>query len=439
MGRSPTSGVSFEWLHGYRSYVCEVEELARVVLAGRTTVSAEAAVLDGAPSRALRRLASREWRRDAGAFFTTSALRDGPFSASLPRGPRSHSALDPACGAGDLLLRWSDRLPIESTLAETLDSWGRLLCGIDREAEFVRLARARLVLAASLRTPALGNTRDLRSYFPSITQGCGVGRLLEGDFPSWVLLNPPFGTVRAPDWYDIGTGQVSQAAVFISAWLAGAASGARLVALLPDVLRTGSRYRAWRETLEAGASIQSIQPLGQFDVDADIDVFLISLRRGKQSKAQPSWWPSPPSLDLSGLGRWTVSCGPVVPRRHAERGPMHRFLSASNAGPARTTTPPPHERRAFDGTVFTPPFVVIKRTSRPGQRPRARAVAVEGVQSVAVENHLIVLRPESGGLDECERLVRVLESEAVSEWLDSRLGGRHLSTLALEELLGNRG
>ena len=118
---------------------------------------------------------------------------------------------------------------------------------------------------------------------------------------------------------------------------------------------------------------------------------------------------------------------------------MHRFLSASNAGAAGTTTPPPHERRAFDGTVFTPPFVVVKRTSRPAQRPRARAVAVEGVQSVAVENHLIVLRPESGGLDECERLVRVLESEAVSEWLDHRLGGRHLSTLALEELLGNRG
>ena len=440
MGRSPTSAdVSSQSLQGYRSYVCEVEELAKAVLAGRTTVTPEAAVLDGAPSRALRRLASREWRREGGAFFTTSALRDGPFRASLPRAPRSHSALDPACGAGDLLLRWSDRLPTEPTLAETLDSWGRLLCGIDREAEFVHLARARLVLAASLRTSALGNTRDLRSYFPSIEQGEGVGRLLEGDFPSWALLNPPFGTVRAPDWYDAGTGLVSQAAVFMSAWLAGAASGARLVALLPDVLRTGSRYGAWRETLEAGASIQSIQPLGQFDVDADIDVFLISLRRAKRSKAHPSWWPSPPSLDLSDLGRWTVSCGPVVPHRHAERGRMHRFLTASNAGPAGTTTAPPRELRAFDGTVFTPPFVVVKRTSRPGQRPRARAVAVEGVQSVAVENHLIVLRPESGGLDECERFVRVLESEAVSEWLDGRLGGRHLSTLALEELLGNRG
>ena len=301
MRRSPTSGgVSSQSLRAYRSYVCEVEELAEGVLAGRTTPSAEAAVLDGAPSRALRRLTSREWRRDAGAFFTTSALRDGPFRESLPRAPRSLSALDPACGAGDLLLRWSDRLPIEPTLAETLDSWGRLLCGIDREAEFVRLARARLVLAASLRTPALGNTRDLRSYFPSIEQGEGVGRLLEGDFASQVLLNPPFGTVQAPHWYDIATGRVSQAAVLTSAWLAGAASGDRLVALLPDVLRTGSRYNTWRETLESGASIQSIQPLGQFDDDVDIDVFLISLRRCKQSKAQPSWWPSPPSLDVLG-------------------------------------------------------------------------------------------------------------------------------------------
>ena len=61
------------------------------------------------------------------------------------------SVLDPACGMGDLLLAYAERLPIEATLEETLDAWGRQLAGIEKRADLAAVARARLVALARFR------------------------------------------------------------------------------------------------------------------------------------------------------------------------------------------------------------------------------------------------------------------------------------------------
>lgn len=422
-------------LVGYGTYVDGVESLARRALAGETRIDRTNVVLDGAPSRELRRLTALEARRRRGAFFTTSAIRDGAFCSALPDSPASTGALDPACGAGDLLIRWSDRLPTAPTLEETLAIWGSALHGVDQHDEFVRLTRARLVLAAAARCSNGAGGCELDGLFPNVVCGDGIEVLRGGRLPSWVLQNPPFGMADAPPWFVHGEGLVSQAAVFVTAWAESAAAGTRMVALLPEVLRTGSRYQAWRDSIREAASIVEVVPLGQFDVDVDIDVFLLSLRRAKVPGSGAPWWTPPPAHLTSALrGSPIVSVGTVVPHRDPEEGPRRRFLTAANL-PRLREAEAPDEWRRYAGKVFQPPFVAVRRTSRPGQFPRAFATVVVGTEAVAVENHLLVVEPRIGGVSECRRIARILAGTTASEWLDHRLGGRHLTTIALAEAL----
>jgi len=68
----------------FESYVTSLEDLARELLLGRTHVSASHSALNGAPSHELRKSVPLDTRREIGAFFTTSSLRDGAFGAMLP-------------------------------------------------------------------------------------------------------------------------------------------------------------------------------------------------------------------------------------------------------------------------------------------------------------------------------------------------------------------
>jgi hypothetical protein len=79
--------------------------------------------------------------------------------------------------------------------------------------------------------------------------------------------------------------------------------------------------------------------------------------------------------------------------------------------------------------VVRPPFVVVRRTSRPSTNGEARIVynLVLGSQPVAVENHLIVLRPIDGSLSTCRAAIKVLKSSSVTKWLDNRIRCRHLT------------
>jgi hypothetical protein len=252
----------------------------------------------------------------------------------------------------------------------------------------------------------------------------------------WVLQNPPFGQAVAPSWYKRGTGKVSQSAVFVSAWISGAQPGQRMVAILPDVLRAGSRYRSWREEIEMNCSVVALESLGQFDRNVNIDVFLLSLRRTKTAQ-QARWWDPLSDTNVSARSA-TVSVGTVVPHRDPLLGRKHPYLTAANL-PLVSETAIPAERRADQGRRFKPPLVAIRRTSRPGQRPRARATIVRGVAEILAENHLIIVEPTNGTLGECRRIARHLESAEASAWLDQRLRARHLTAVAIRELLADLG
>ena len=377
-------------------------------------------------------------RRSAGAFFTTSVLCDGAFKAELPSRSHCLSALDPACGAADLLLRCADRLPILATLHETLNHWGGLLHGVDINEEFVRLARARLVLVAAARIRTTGECDDLESYLPGLVTGDGLQYMRAQSIPELVVMNPPFGTVQAPAWYGLGKGHISRAAVFVSAWLTRAESGGELIAILPDVLRSGANYRRWRGEIDQEAHVRRVISLGRFAEDADIDVFLLHLLAGSAGGQKADWWDSAKKPVLTCTARPIVSVGTVVPHRDHERGPMISYITAANL-PLVQDAPLPSETRRHDGPVFRAPFVAVRRTSRPGQKPRARATVIHGPGTAAAENHLIIVKPASGGLRECQRIARFLELSDTSDWLNHRLGGRHLTTTALRELFACRG
>jgi len=110
----------------------------------------------------------------AGAYFTSPELADLAIEpvtkrASVLRRP----VCDPTCGAGDLLLRWADDLPLARDLETTLANWELLFRGRDVFPEFVKVAKRRLVLKAIARGARLRSGRAPRidKLFTGLRQG----------------------------------------------------------------------------------------------------------------------------------------------------------------------------------------------------------------------------------------------------------------------------
>ena len=65
---------------------------------------------------------------------------------------------------------------------------------------------------------------------------------------------------------------------------------------------------------------------------------------------------------------------------------------------------------------------------------RAVGSIILGSNPVAVENHLIVVKPKRGGIKECEFLLNNLRNAQTKTWLDERIRCRHLTVGVLREL-----
>ncbi len=91
---------------------------------------------------------------------------------------------------------------------------------------------------------------DFLSY-PSGAQGANV-----------VIMNPPFGYTSAPDGCYWARGRVNAAAIFVEKAIRDSREGTRIAAILPDVLRSGTRYQRWRNVISTLGSIRIERPLG---------------------------------------------------------------------------------------------------------------------------------------------------------------------------------
>jgi len=427
-------------MKNFEEYVLELENIAALALSGRNSKVDDLnpkQYLNGKVGTELRRRVSLDYRQRIGAFFTSEGLRTLTISSSFLN---SHDGLvwDPACGAGDLLLRVTETLPATLDLAITLNIWGQQLCGRDIEPVFVRAAKARLVLAAYLRGARRqpGIRLSLTKVFPLIHVGDSL--VNPPSFkPTRIVLNPPFIAINQKIEQGWGAGSVSAAAVFIDKCLEIAVPDARIAAILPDVLRTGSRYARWRAEVQKIAEITRLHVYGAFDPQADVDVFIVELKV-KSLNLEPvigtdPWGICRTSVSAT-LGDYcTVAVGPVVPHRHKIAGPDLPYLHAKDA-PQWGVMENIVSRRQFAGTTFQPPFVVIRRTSSPSDKFRAVGTLVACNERVAVENHLIVCKPNDGSLASCNKIMQVLHANTTNEWLNGRIRCRHLTVDSVKDI-----
>lgn len=428
-------------LSSYAKYVDGTEDLLSGILTGSIQQWKESClrVLDGEPWAELRKAVDLEHLRTRGAFFTSQPI------ASLAINPRYFAdldervitAIDPACGAGDLLLLVASRLEMKPTLSETLARWGEQLKGFDQSELFVRLAKVRLVLLAVQRG-ALASPEaavDLSKVFPGIRCTDGLLPSQELERADLVALNPPFFLTAAPEGCTWAKGRITAAAHFFERSLLTAKTGARIIAILPEVLRTGSRYGKWRKFVEQHSTIHSVLPLGLFAKTVDVHVFILVVTKGAPAEsAAGRWWKTKRKRQNCSVAEFfDVHVGSVVPHRHRKVGPSYPYIHARSA-PAWARVNRIAEVRRFKGTTFTTPFVAIRRTSRPEDEFRAVATLITHPGSVAVENHLIVCRPKDGTINECKKLIRLLKTKETNALLNERIRCRHLTVPAIRDL-----
>lgn len=385
------------------------------VTSGLSSTEPPSGVLDGQAGTEIRRLVSLDQRRRLGAFFTPHELADelvDPLRSARGR----IVAVDPCCGAGDLLLAAARALgpPVRRGTATAA------VMGVDIVDEFSQVAQMRFELLS--RTLGL----DMGGRF-SVGDGLSAPDVRDA---THVLLNPPFAAVRSHENCEWAQGKVNGAAEFLARTIVRLGPGVEVLAILPDVLRSGSRYRRWRTFVTERLDLDATEPKGRFDSWTDVDVFIlrgrIRLMRTKTSRSE--WVPSTTGETVG--DRFDISVGPLVDYRSPMEGPQVPYLVAKNflawgivAAVERT--------RQFNGRLHKGPIVVIPRTSRPGDPYRARAALVTDSRGIAVENHLLVLKPRRGGIAECKRLMRRLQSQGVNDWLDQVIRCRHLTVGAV--------
>lgn len=358
---------------------------------------------DPTPYQVLQQLVPRSERRERGTFFTSSATAASLWKEAIDTIQSGSIIVDPACGAGDLLGPAAEK--IEASAVPNV-----VIRACDIDDDFTRIAVARLRRRTNSQSGMVeGLNRDFMADSTSVADA------------THVVLNPPFvPTIVDESW---ASGQVNAAAVFTVRALQSMQPGARLLAVLPDVLRSGSRYAAWREFVGGLSAINRVETHDVFDEQTDVHVFVLDVTVG--SATGGACWNQ--TLSASTLKEFAdVRVGPVVPHRDPETGPNSRYVTARTLSSGATLN------RRFAGRREKGPFVLVNRTSRPGETPRVRARMWTNTEYVAVENHLLIVVPKEGV--SCAEVFKVLTSEAAAEFLDNRIRCRHLTVQALKEI-----
>ncbi len=425
----------------FEAYVASIEDRASAALVSApegSVLYGSDDLLDGQVSHKLREAIPLGVRRERGAFFTSSDLRSAALVAWPGTDGPSGPVLDPAVGAGDLLIEVAQSLPVFTGLDATLDFWGAQLHGRDIEPSFVRLAKARLALLAISRgaMPSAGPPLRLDDLFPGIAVGDGLDVLNDGWENGHILMNPPFGYHSPELAVEWAKGRTNMAASFLASAVEHSTAGTCLTAILPEVIRTGSRYGRLRAFVSERLRVIGVEPFGRFDSWTDVDVFtlrgVVTEATVEEASGSVEWWQRSNGRRLGEL--FDVSVGSVVPHRDEESGEDHPYLQARQIPLGGEYDASEAEQRRFVSRLFEPPFVVVRRTSRPADRARGVGTLIEGSVGVLVENHLLVCKPKDGSIDSCRRAVAVLRSPESRAWLDQRIRCRHLTVGALREM-----
>jgi len=414
------------FLKEYATHLRQLSKISHHGLSDRVE-----AALNGEAQEYLEKGSSLTARRDQGAFFTGHKLREMLLeNASKKDAP----FYDPTCGAGDLLVEAAKKLPIKRTLEQTLVYWGNMLWGTDIDQSFVQCAKLRLYLLARKRHGNVNGGAVPRKLFPDIKTGDATEANTYYNNARTIILNPPFGKQGVSKDYELAQGSTHRAGVFSYYSIRRMSSGARILAILPDALRTGTLSSHWREFLEQNIDVKALTPYGVFDDSADINVFLIDATKQDATSCSPVRW-------FGGCGEggqkvgdyFSVSVGSIVPYRHVSEGDSYSYLFPKNA-PVWGEVKSVAERIYTKSKVVKGPFVAIRRTSRVEQPNRAAGTLIKGRGYFAVENHLLVCKPFDGTLKTCKMLMRQLQSEQTNNTLNNRICCRHLTVPSIKDL-----
>ncbi|WP_303718799.1 hypothetical protein [Brevundimonas naejangsanensis] len=426
----PTSGKRA--IIAFDAFVDGAVQAARGRVPETPAVTPSHPLLNGVPYSVFRREVDIDTRREIGAFFS-----GGEMAAALVRLLSGRIAddglvLDPTCGIGDLLLARAAELPIKDTLEATVAAWGERLAGFDTRSDLVRLCKARLCLLARARGGFTDEIDPLLA-FPLIEEGDMMAASSDALLAraGAILFNPPFGKTTWPQKLNWAAGEINAAAIFLDRLTQAVGSETPIAAVLPEVLRCGSRYQRFRAALTARGYTGSFKVEGRFDAWTDVDVFTTLLVRTSAPKAlwRSDFADSGPTID----DLYEVRVGTVVPHRDPKTGPSRPYICAKTT-PAWSGAFKPEAQRPYAGRVFSPPFVAIRRTSSPSDKFRAVATVVTGTEPIAVENHLLVALPRDGTLRACKVLVKALRAERTNSRLNDLMRCRHLTTGAIKTL-----
>jgi hypothetical protein len=170
---------------------------------------------------------------------------------------------------------------------------------------------------------------------------------------------------------------------------------------------------------------------GRFNNKTDVDVFLLSGEIGENNLITA--WHRAEDAASTISDHFEVRIGPLVAYRDPEEGTIYPYFYPKIC-PQWEVVREATEKRRFNGTALTPPFVVIKRTSSPSDRNRASATLINLREPVAIENHMIVVTPKDGRVNTCKKLMRVLQNQQTKDYLNERIRLRHLTVGVIKDI-----
>lgn len=380
----------------------------------------------------VRRSFDKKIMREFGCFFTGANLAKHLLKDLEKNRIPHYIFLDATCGLGNLLVEACKFLPIKEGIKETLELWGQKLVGYDIFEEFIKGAKLRIIFEALRRGAKSDCSLEMCLSLLSRIK-CGSVMTLDAfeikDI-THAILNPPFSSWSSPLNYYWKKGKINSAGIIMDHLIRLFHKGTTIYAILPDVLRSGSRYRDFRNFIEKNID-GKIEIWGKFSAKTDIDVFLL---KGKKSEVASSiCWKTNDSAHSTLEEHFDISIGPLVAYREPEVGKNVLYLHQKNA-PTGNVINNIFERRKFQGRLTQPPFVVIKRTSSPRDKLRASATIINCSEPVAVENHLIILSPKDNSLKKCNELLEILQSQDTTDYLNARIRLRHLTISAIKSI-----
>lgn len=389
--------------------------------------------VNGFAAEELRRLVSLEKRRNDGVFFTDSLLAEKVLELLKPSFNEHSIIYDSACGTCNLLIATANYL--NKNKIKPLNK--NYLLGTDIHDEFVEAAKLRLQMNNLLMLPSKTSSISSQKKGYSIHKKNGLVSNQFYKASTHIFINPPFDQENITEKLEWATGKVSMAAVFIEKAILFANPGTTIMAILPDVLRSGTRYQKWRDMVDRFCSVEKYVLLGQFDEHADVDVYAVKLVKRKEPQEIER---KTNSFFLNGNKKvkilsdiFNISVGPVVDYRDKIEGPLRPYIVSRNLKSWCVQTEFDSKRNHL-GKHFNSPFVVIKRTSRATDEFRAMSTIINSPEPVYVDNHLIILIPKIKTLANCHLAIRILKDKRTNDWLNEEIRCRHLTVTIVSRI-----